>query len=210
VTATLPGVHPIEHLRYLARADSTEAARMVGETATALGSLGNDPATLVLAVRRILERHASVGPMWWMCAHLLVAADVYDRAWDLADEVADDPTADVLDTALTGIDRAEVAIVVLAAGSPDRLLVSPKMGAEARVAAAAEQPVWLVTPVGTCLPTRYVEAVAEAAGPRLVELDRAVVSRVIGPHGASADVRAALRPTAPLAPELLRVPTGAT
>ena len=203
-------MHPIEHLRYLARADSAEAARMVGETATALGSLGNDPATLVVAVRRILERHANVGPMWWVAAHLLVAGDVYERAWELADEVADDPTAEHL---VAELDRAgaagdEPVVIALSAGSPDHLLVTPKAAAQARVAAAAGQPVWLATPVGTCLPTRYVEAVAEAAGGRLVELAGSAVTRVIGPGGASGDVRAALRPTAPLAPELLRVPTG--
>lgn len=203
-------MHPIEHLRYLARADSSEAARMVGETATALGSLGHDPATLVLAVRRILERHAGVGPMWWMAAHLLVAGDVYDRAWGLADEIADDPTADHVADELARAREAgdEPTVVVLGAGSPELLLVDPKMAARARVAAAAGEPVWLATPVGTCLPGRYVEAVAEAAGHRLVELDRAVVARVIGPSGASSDVPAALRPTAPVAPELLRVPSG--
>lgn len=199
-------VHPIEHLRYLARADSAEAARMVGETATALGSLGNDPAMLVVAVRRILERHAAVGPMWWMCAHLLVAGDVYERAWDLADELADDPTADRVADELARVEAGdEPTVVVLAAGSPDVQLVPPKQAAAARVAAAAGDPVWLVTPVGTCLPTRYVQAVAAAAGERLVRLE-APVARVIGPYGASTELRVALAPTAPTAPELLRLP----
>ncbi len=100
--------------------------------------------------------------------------------------------------------------MTLAAGAPEHLLVTPKAAANARVAAGAGQPVWLVTPVGTCLPGRYVEAVAEAAGGRLATLDGACVRRVIGPGGASTDLRHALRATAPMAPELLRVPTGRT
>ncbi len=205
-------MHPIEHLRYLARVDSTVAARYVGETATALGSLGDDPATLVVAVRRILERHAAVAPLWWVCAHLLVAADPYARGWELADELAGDPTpellADALDVWATDAGDAGPLVVSLAAGSRERLLVAPKLAARARVAAAAGETVWLVTPVGTCLPTRYVDAVAEAAGSSLVEFDPAWASRVIGPDGRTGEVAAALAPTAPVAPELLRVPTG--
>lgn len=93
-------MHPIEHLRYLARADSTDAVAAAAETARALGSLRGDAATLVVATRRILERHPTVGQMWWICAHLLVAADPAERAWAIADELDDDPTGPALADAL--------------------------------------------------------------------------------------------------------------
>jgi len=93
-------VHPIEHLRYLARADSSEAAALVAETAAALAGLRGDHATLVVAARRIIERHPTVGPLWWLCAHLLVAPDARQRAWELSELLADDPTPDELAEAL--------------------------------------------------------------------------------------------------------------
>lgn len=73
---------------------------MVRETAVALGSLRADPASLVIACRRIVERHPEVGPMWWLCARLLTAQDSEGLAWQLADEIEADPTARAVARAL--------------------------------------------------------------------------------------------------------------
>jgi hypothetical protein len=256
-------VHPIEHLRYLARTDSADAAGLVAETATALGALRGEHANLVVAARRIVERHPSVGPLWWLCAHLLVADDARELAWDLADEVSADPTADVLaaelplatrvltgglhpaigevaaerpDVTITCLaltdaarraagriarfgpvidligapelaaaaDSADVVLVTLMAGSADLALTTPEAAAAARAGVAAGTPVWLVAPVGTCLPRRYVEAIAEGARNLVAAIDPVLAARIVGPHGARTDVAAALAPTAPMAPELLR------
>lgn len=86
-------VHPIEHLRYVARAHGADAASLVREAASALGSLRADHANLVIACRRIVERHPEVGPLWWMSARLLTADDPTTLAWDIVDEIDDDPTA---------------------------------------------------------------------------------------------------------------------
>jgi hypothetical protein len=256
-------VHPIEHLRYLARTDSADAAGLVAETATALGALRGEHANLVVAARRIVERHPSVGPLWWLCAHLLVSDDARELAWDLADEVSADPTSALLAAELpiaahvltggfhptigaAGAERPDVAItclaltdgarrvasriarfgpeidligaseladaaaaadvvlVMLTAGSAELALTTPDAAATARAGAAAGTPVWLVAPLGTCLPRRYVEAIAEGAGDLVADVDPALAERLIGPLGTCADVATALGPTAPIAPELLR------
>ena len=49
-------VHPIERLRYVARAGGVDHDVLVRETAAALGALGFDPAGLVTACRRIIDR----------------------------------------------------------------------------------------------------------------------------------------------------------
>lgn len=85
-------MHPIEHLRYVARARGAGASSLVREAATALASLRADHANLVIAGRRIVERHPEAGPLWWMCAHLLTSDDPTERAWEIAGEVDDDPT----------------------------------------------------------------------------------------------------------------------
>lgn len=85
-------MHPIEHLRYVARARGVDASSLVSEAATALASLRADRANLVIAGRRIVERHPEVGPLWWMCAHLLTSDDPTTQAWEIADRIERDPT----------------------------------------------------------------------------------------------------------------------
>jgi translation initiation factor 2B subunit (eIF-2B alpha/beta/delta family) len=84
-------VHPIEHLRYVARSRGADAPSLVREAATALATLRADHANLVIACRRIVERHPEVGPLWSMCARLLTSDDPRALAWEIADEVEDDP-----------------------------------------------------------------------------------------------------------------------
>ncbi|HEX2782364.1 MAG TPA: hypothetical protein VHN36_02185 [Ilumatobacteraceae bacterium] len=106
-------MHPIERLRYVARASGGDQRMLVRETAGALRGLGFDPAGLVVACRRIVERHPTSGPMWWLCATVLAAADPYRCAAALADDLDADPTPDVLVEALP--DGATVCVV----GWPD-------------------------------------------------------------------------------------------
>lgn len=106
-------MHPIEHLRYVARAWGVDAPSMVRETAHALASMGFDGAGLVVACRRVVERHPGIGPLWWLCARMLTAADPGEVAWELSAMIDDDPTASKLATAIP--DDA----TVLTVGAPD-------------------------------------------------------------------------------------------
>ena len=86
---------------------------LVRETAGALRGLGFDPAGLVVACRRIVERHPHSGPLWWLCASVLAAPDPYRCAAALADDLEADPTPDLLVEALP--DDATVCVI----GWPD-------------------------------------------------------------------------------------------
>ena len=70
------------------------------ETAGALAALGFDPPGLVTACRRILDRHPLSAPLWWLCARVLTANDPNGEAWNAADEITADDTADVLGYAI--------------------------------------------------------------------------------------------------------------
>ena len=85
-------MHPIERLRYVARASGGDHRMLVRETASAVAGLDLDPAGLVVVCRRIVERHPTSGPLWWLCASLLASSDPFREAWGLADSVEDDPT----------------------------------------------------------------------------------------------------------------------
>ncbi len=85
-------MHPIERLRYVARASGGDQRMLVRETASAIADLDLDPAGLVVACRRIVERHSTSGALWWLCSSLLAASDPFREAWGLADLIDDDAT----------------------------------------------------------------------------------------------------------------------
>jgi hypothetical protein len=93
-------MHPIERLRYVARASGAPQRVLVQETATALASFGSDPQALVTACRRIVWRQATSGPLVWFCARVLTAGDPSAEIWEASGLIQADPTADELAHAL--------------------------------------------------------------------------------------------------------------
>jgi len=65
---------------------------MLGEAAGALAGFTDDPAALVTACRRLVDRQPTYGPMWWLAAHVLNAADPDHVAWETARDFDRDPT----------------------------------------------------------------------------------------------------------------------
>lgn len=90
----------MERLRYVARAGGGDPAVVVSETVEAVRGLAPGPGELVSVCRNLVERHVACGPLWWLCARLLSEPDALATSWDLADEIAEDPTADHLVAAL--------------------------------------------------------------------------------------------------------------
>jgi hypothetical protein len=108
-------VHPIERLRYVARASGAPQSVLVQETATALASFGSDPQALVTACRRIVWRQPTSGPLVWFCARVLTAGDASAEIWEAAGLVQADTTAAELAHALP--DGATVTVL----GWPDEI-----------------------------------------------------------------------------------------
>ncbi len=102
-------VHPIERLRYVARADGAGPTLLAVEAAQALAGFGDDPAALVTACRRLVDRHPTVGPVWWLSCRMLAAADPRREGWKLADELESDNTPDMVADLLPG--EATVAVL---------------------------------------------------------------------------------------------------
>ena len=106
-------MHPIERLRYVARSHGGDQRLLVRETAGALRGLGLDPAGMVVACRRIVERHPTSGPLWWLCSSVVAAPAPFEVASRLADRIEDDPTPEVL------IDSLAPDATVAVLGWPD-------------------------------------------------------------------------------------------
>ncbi|MDQ1396930.1 MAG: hypothetical protein QOG64_2189 [Acidimicrobiaceae bacterium] len=103
-------MHPIERLRYVARASGAEPSILVRETAAALAGVAADDAVgLVPACRRLVDRHITTGPMWWLAARMLTAADPIAEAWVAADEIDRDPTSALVARELP--DEATVTLI---------------------------------------------------------------------------------------------------
>lgn len=93
-------MHPIERLRYVARASGADQALLVRETAHALAAFQDDPAGLVAACRRIVDRHPTSAPLWWLCARVLTSPDGQREAWQAVDDIDRDCTPSELGLAL--------------------------------------------------------------------------------------------------------------
>lgn len=89
-------MHPIERLRYVARAGGADHGDLAEETARALAGFVDDPAGLVTACRRILERHPTSGPMWWLVSNVLATNDPRAAAFRCVSTLQEDPTAAAL------------------------------------------------------------------------------------------------------------------
>ena len=102
-------MHPIERLRFVARSQGAPAELLVEEAAIALGAFRDDPAGMVAACRRIIDRQLACGPLWWLCARILCGTDPMAEARAAVTDMEADPTARCLAAALP--DDATVVVV---------------------------------------------------------------------------------------------------
>ena len=214
-------MHPIERLRYVARAGWAAPAVLAAEAAWALGDLSLYEEHAVLpACRRLLDRHPGCGPLWWVAARILTAGDVVDEAARCADALESDPTGDLLDEDLAERGRAvrhggvgdvasaDVVVVEVDAIGPGGMVLDPDDVGLLEAARALEVPVWVEAGVGRAVPPRLWEAMAgrlERPGRRTpgTVVGLAGVEQVAGPTGLLA-VRVALAcPDFPEPAELL-------
>jgi hypothetical protein len=116
-------MHPIERLRYVARASGVPQRVIVQETAAALASFGSDPQGLVTACRRIVSRQPASGPLLWFAARVLTAGDPQHEIWEAAGDLQADPTGRELIHAIP----QDAVVTVL--GWPDEIAdVLPRRG----------------------------------------------------------------------------------
>lgn len=104
-------VTPAERLRAVTRR-SPDEEHLAIEAADALAGFASEPASLVVACRRVLAHHRSCGPLWWVCARILAAPDPVSGARDAVRLLETDRTADRLGATLPLLDDDQVVAVV--------------------------------------------------------------------------------------------------
>lgn len=120
-------MHPIERLRMVARAEREAPALLAREAAAALGSFAGEPAALVTACRRLVDRQPTCGPVWWVASRVLAASDPAEEAWRAGNDIARDRTAARLAAALP----EDTTVVVL--GWPEQTSEALVRRGDARV-----------------------------------------------------------------------------
>ena len=104
-------VTPAERLRAVTRRHVDEE-RLAVEAADALAGFAHEPASLVVACRRVLAHHRSCGALWWVCSRILAAADPGLGAHEAMRLRAGDRTADRLGATLPLLDEGQVVAVI--------------------------------------------------------------------------------------------------
>jgi hypothetical protein len=207
-------VHPIEMLRAVARSRGGDPGQIGAEAAWCLAALAaEDPAAVLPACRRLLERHPGCGPLWWVSARVLVAGDPVAEAESCAALLLDDRTDRSVRSALRSgqgspprravrsggiaeVASAEVVLVEVNAIGESEMLVPASRSSLLRAAEVAGTPLWVESGVGRFLPPKLWGALLDRLGTKtrsghgVVESSTDVVESldrvelVIGPEGA--------------------------
>ena len=207
-------MHPIERLRYVARSRGAPPEVLVGESAAALVSFRGDPAGMVAACRRIVDRQLECGPLWWLCSRILCGLDPLADARDATAEFEADPTPGRLAAALDALGPDEPVpylVPVLAAGG-GRALVDADDAVAVPDALARGEAVWLVAGVGRVLPAETFAALERRRDQRGDPYDEQYgviavdpVTAVVRPGGVLAAARVDRSPDCAVAAELFRL-----
>ena len=104
-------VTPAERLRSVTRRTVPDDA-LAAEAADALAGFAPEPASLVVACRRVLAHHPAHGALWWVCARILAAPDAARAARDAIGLLDADRTANRLAASLPLLDEDDMIAVV--------------------------------------------------------------------------------------------------
>lgn len=168
-------VHPIERLRFVARAGWSGPSELAIEAAYALAELAEqEPAALLPACRRLLERNPGYAPLWWVAARVLCAGDPLEEADRCAGELEDDRSGELLYEALAGrrairhggvaeAATADVVVVSVDALGPTGMVIDGDDRGLLAAAAVADTEVWALSGTGRVLPPRMWAALLEHA-----------------------------------------------
>lgn len=120
-------MHPMERLRMIARASGEDPGLLAREAAAALAACADDPRALVIACRRLVDRQATSGPLWWLAARVVASPDPETEAWMSAEALRGDETPAVVAACLPD----DVTLTVL--GWPEQVTEALRRRGDARV-----------------------------------------------------------------------------
>ena len=193
-------MHPIERLRFVARSQGAPADLLVEESAIALGAFRDDPAGLVAACRRIIDRQLTCGPLWWLCARILCAPEPMAEARAAVEDLQADTTARRLAAALPDdavvvvVGVPEVTLAALARRGDVRPLVVDVDGMAHDVVRHLER----VDVMAEAVPARSVGVAVDRSDLVLLEATAAGPGAALVPSGSKAAAAVAVHGEVPV------------
>jgi len=180
-------VHPIERLRYVARAGSAPDRILVSEAVPALGAFVRRPGAMLVALRQLIVRQPESAGLLALAAHMVQALEPVEAGWAFAESLEMDRTTDQAEEIARSESGGTDVIDSLVSG-PSEVLVPMGTTAWIEHARSAGRSVVVVTPLGTRLPRllskSYLERNGFSSDHRDVELvDLETFDDVIGPEG---------------------------
>lgn len=180
-------VHPIERLRYVARAGSAPDRILVAESVPALGAFARSPGAMLVALRQLIVRQPESAGLLALAAHMVQSLEPVEAGWAFAESLEMDRTTDQAEEIAISESGGTDVIDSLVSG-PSEMLVPTGTTAWIEHARSAGRSVVVVTPLGTRLPRllwrSYLERNGFSPDHRDVELlDLDTFDDVIGPEG---------------------------
>ena len=111
----------------VARASGEDPGVLAREAAAALAGCADDPRALVMACRRLVDRQATSGPLWWLAARVVASPDPHTEAWRSAEALRADSTPAVVAASLPD----DVVMTVL--GWPEQVTEALRRRGDAQV-----------------------------------------------------------------------------
>lgn len=180
-------VHPIERLRYVARAGAAPDRILVAESVPALGAFAGRPGAMLVALRQLIVRQPASPGLLGLAAHMVHSLDPIDAGWAFAEVLELDRTSELAEE--IAITEAGGTDVIDSIASGPGVAVCPA-GTTAWIehARRSGRSIALVAPVGTRLPKLLWSSFVDRNGFRgdagdseIIDLDQ--FDDLIGPDG---------------------------
>lgn len=181
-------MHPIERLRYVARAGSAPDRILVAEAMPAFGAFAGNPGALLVALRQLIQRQPASPGLLVMGARVLSSLDPITAGWEFADELAADPTNDHAEE-LAQHEVGGIELIDTIASGPDGFLCPPGSASWIAEGKAAGRTIVVVSPLGSRLPKLLWRGWLERNGepstsrPHNDLVAMADVEEIVGPQG---------------------------
>lgn len=178
-------MHPIERLRYVARAGVAPDKVLVAESVPALAAFAPNSGALLVALRQLIARQPESPGLVVLGATMLNSLDPVAAAWTLVDALEADLTNDHADR--TAVDEAGGIDLIETIASGSGEFVCP-LGSRPWLedAHARGRTVAAVTPLGSRLPrmlwTGFLGRITPVANFEVLEANS--FDEVVGPDGA--------------------------
>lgn len=161
-------MHPIERLRYVARAGHAPDRILVAEALPAFSAFASSPQMLLVAARQLIARHPESPGLLALGAHVVGALEPMVAGWDFSDALSADRTHDIAETVAVAESGGTDVIDSIASGrSSNGVEVLCPKGTQAWLDDCRQKgrSAVVVTPFGSRLPPMLWSSFLQRMGP---------------------------------------------